>query len=157
MELATNACVFEALSSEKNPVIYSPLIWNVDPQRLERFLENCSESEFSDLLSKVGRKAGMELSQDDNLSALAISAGILPSFRINSLGGEKVYSFVSYTGRLISNSSEKTILEKAQAIVSCLRYGSEAAVITRIKSPTAIINTLEDNSRDHRIGPHTEI
>jgi hypothetical protein len=42
-------------------------------------------------------------------------------------------------------------------MVACLRYGAEAAVITKIFDPQRILSALVDESRNFRIGPHSEI
>lgn len=49
------------------------------------------------------------------------------------------------------------MLEKARAIVACLRYGSEAATITRIRNPLWILNAITDRSRDYKLKPHSEL
>jgi hypothetical protein len=68
-----------------------------------------------------------------------------------------MYSFAPYTGGLLGSETEKTILDKARALVSCLRYGNEAATITKIRNPQLILSKLMDSTRQHRVGPHSEL
>ena len=49
---------------------------------------------------------------------------------------------------------EKAILDKARAILACVRYGQHFAGVTRIRNPLWIINALEDRKV---LGPHSEI
>jgi hypothetical protein len=46
------------------------------------------------------------------------------------------------------------VLQKARAILSCIRYGQHFGTITSIVDPSAIINALIQRGR---IGPHSEI
>ncbi len=158
IEVGSNACVLDSLEKGANPVLFTPLLWDVDREKLRRFLVTCERSEFSRVLDLVRGRPGVELSDaEDPLVAQAIRGGILPSYRVDSAGGVRVYSFAPYSGDLLTTPEEKTVLQKAQSIVSCLRYGSEAAVITRIRNPLAILSALTDSSRKHRIRPHTEL
>ena len=68
-----------------------------------------------------------------------------------------MYGFAPYTGGLLSSDAEKVILDKARALVACLRYGSEAATITRIMNPLLILNAITDPTRNYRLRPHSEL
>lgn len=156
IEVGSNAGVIDTL--EDVNLLYSPLLWDVNPKRLSEFLKTADKSAFGKLLKKVQTKAGLDhTTAKDSLVLQAIQGGVLPSYRVHSTGGDRLYSFAPYTGTLLSSDTEKTVLDKARALVSCLRYGNEAATVTRIRSPLAILNALTDSNRQYRIGPHSEL
>lgn len=151
IELGSNAGVIDFL--EPNGLLYSPLLWDVSRAKLAQFLKAVDKSAFIPVVQRVRARAGTDFTaSNDTIVLQAIRAGILPSYRVNSTGGERLYSFAPYTGTLLSSDEEKTVLDKARALVSCLRYGNEAATITRIRRPLLILNALMDASRGHRVG-----
>ncbi|HZI08157.1 MAG TPA: hypothetical protein VEZ71_29325 [Archangium sp.] len=157
IEVAANAAVLDAIQ-EQDPIYYSPLLWEVDPKRLAAFMKVCNQSTFATLIERVRAKPGTDFTKAiDPLVLQAVRGGILPSYRVTSTAGERVYAFVPYGGRLLTEEAQKTILDKARAIVACLRYGNEAATITRIFSPHAILRKLMDSGSNHQVGPHSEL
>lgn len=156
IELATNAGVWDSVD-ESRRIYYSPLLWDVNRDKLAQFLQIAKNTPFKKVLNRI-KRAGTDLTgTQDPLVLQAISGGILPSYSVKSTGGERLYSFTPYTGGLLSSETEKTVLDKARALVSCLRYGSEAATITKIRNPQWILNALMDPSRNHRLNPHSEL
>jgi len=156
IELGSNAGLIDSL--EPQGLFFSPLLWDVNPKKLAQFVKAADATSFRTLLQKVRGKAGLDVTSAlDPLTIQAISGGILPSYRVKSTAGERVYSFSPYTGTLLTSENEKTILDKARALVSCLRYGNEAATVTKIRKPLLILNALMSEARDHRVGPHSEL
>jgi predicted DNA-binding transcriptional regulator AlpA len=157
LELGGNAGIIDAVDSGKL-IYYSPLLWDVDPKKLAVFLQKITATSFNGVLQEVRQKPGTDFTASkEALIIQAISGGILPSYRVTSTAGLRVYSFAPYTGGLLTSDAEKTVLDKARALVSCLRYGSEAATITRIRNPLWILDALTDATRQHRLRPHSEL
>jgi len=156
LELATNAGVMESVD-EAGRVYYSPLLWDVNRDKLATFLATATGTSFREVLRKTSRPGTDFTKTRDPLVIQAIIGGILPSYRVLSTGGERVYSFAPYTGGMLSSDTERIILDKARALVSCLRYGSEAATITRIRNPLWILSALMDQKRNYRLNPHSEL
>lgn len=156
LELGTNSAIIESVDDQKR-VYFSPLLWDVSPKKLANFLKAASTTSFGDILKKLKKPGSDVTGTKDPLIAQAISGGILPSYGVKSTGGPRVYSFTPYTGGLLGSESQKTVLDKARALVACLRYGSEAATITRIRNPLAILSALTDPMRDYGLKPHSEL
>ncbi len=156
LELATNAGVMDSVD-DGGRVFYSPLLWDVNRDKLAAFLAKARGTAFSEVLRKANKPGTDFTRTKDPIVIQAIAGGILPSYRVLSTGGERVYSFTPYTGGMLSSDTEGVILEKARALVSCLRYGSEAATITKIRNPLWILNALMDPKRGHRLSPHSEL
>ena len=146
MELGKNAAIVDTVDDEQS-LYYSPLLWDVNPKKLAAFLKKATATSFNAVLQMARAKPGTDFtSATDRIVVQAISGGILPSYLVKSTGGERVHSFAPYTGALLSSDEEKVILDKARALVACLRYGSEAATVTRIRNPLWILNALTDAS-----------
>lgn len=156
LELGTNAGIIESVDELKK-VYFSPLLWDVSPTKLAAFLKTASTSSFGEILKKFEKPGSDVTNTKDPLVAQAISSGILPSYGVLSTGGKRVYSFTPYSGGLLTSETQKTVLDKARAIIACLRYGSEAATITRIRNPLAILSALTDSSRNYGLKPHSEL
>jgi hypothetical protein len=156
LELGGNAGIIDSVDDAKK-VYYSPLLWDVNPKKLGEFLKTASTTSFSEVLKKLKRPGSDVTNAKDPLIIQAISGGILPSYRVDSTGGRRIYSFTPYTGGLLSSDTQKTVLEKARALVACLRYGSEAATVTRIRNPLLILNAITDAARNYGLKPHSEL
>jgi hypothetical protein len=156
LELGTNAGIIESVDEQKR-IYFSPLLWDVSPKKLATFLKTASTTSFGELLKKLKKPGSDVTNTKDPLIAQAISGGMLPSYGVLSTGGRRVYSFIPYTGQLLTSETQKTVLDKARAIIACLRYGSEAATITRIRNPLAILSALTDPARSHGLKPHSEL
>jgi len=70
---------------------------------------------------------------------------------VDSTGGKKYFAFTPVQG---VGKLEKALLEKARALVACVRYGQHYAGVTRIKYPLLILERLRTN---RRLGAHSEI
>ncbi len=155
LEVGANSALIDKLDQQE--VFFTPLLWDVEPKKLSKFLTIAEATAFSQLLVQLKHKPGSDFTAaGDQIVQQAISAGILPTYGVRSAGGPRQYAFAPYSGTLLTSDSEKTILDKARAIVACLRYGTEAAVVSRIGSPQAIIGALVNSNRGYRIGPHSE-
>jgi hypothetical protein len=114
-------------------------------------------------IRKVRAYQGMPLpnlapnsSIEDQIVVEAMAAGLLPSPQVESFKGVKRFAFTPYQGQgpLALDPTERAILQKARAVLACIRYGQHFGSITSIQDPMAIINALITRGR---IGPHSEI
>lgn len=148
-------------------VLYSPLYWSENPQMLESMfslLKQYGADKVYSALSKVRDYQGRPLTDDflkDNYELLdeemkiiteAVKRGIILAPAVESTMGRKNFAFVPFIGLPLE---EKVTLEKAMAVLACVRYGQHFGFITRIKYPEIILDKLL--SSPHRIGSHTEI
>ncbi|MDB4433324.1 hypothetical protein N9166_01155, partial [bacterium] len=62
IEVGNNACVLDALGEGADPVMFTPLLWDVDREKLRAFLSVCELSEFSRVLKLVRGRPGVDLS-----------------------------------------------------------------------------------------------
>src|SRR5438552_2805946 len=79
----------------------------------------------------------------------AIMTGVLSPVQVQGTTGAKKFVFAPRGGL---NDEERVILDKARAILACVRYGQNFAAGRRINNPRAILRRLRDKksfSRGH--------
>lgn len=148
-------------------ILYSPLYWVENPEKVDAMYRLLKQYGAESLLNAFGKireyqgyplsdglfKGGKgALSAEDEILFELIKRGVLLAPKVNSLRGEKNFAFTPYVGIPIE---EKVILEKAMAVLACIRYGEHFGLITKIKYPDIILDRLLQ--APHTIGSHSEI
>ena len=148
-------------------ILYSPIYWVENPKMLEeiykllkqfgaenviRILREIQNYQGRPLTDRLFKTEKGSLSQDDQILFELVKRGIILAPQVNSFKGSKSFAFIPYPKISIE---EKVILEKAMAILACVRYGEHFGLISKIRCPEAILDKLLDPP--HIIGPHTEI
>jgi len=147
--------------TDGSTVVYSPLYWEEKPEETFRLIEKYGAERIAQAIRRVRAYQGMPMpelgpdsSEDDRIVVEAMVAGLLPAPQVDSLKGPKRFAFTPYQGQVSLAATERPILQKARAILSCIRYGQHFGTITRVEDPIAIIRALQLRGR---IGPHSEI
>jgi hypothetical protein len=143
-------------------VLYSPVFWDENPEALFELLKKYPADEIAQAIAGVRAYQGYPIvdlkkpssSRKDAIILEAMDVGILPTPSVESTGGKKHFAFTPYSGGIALTVQERAILDKARAILACIRYGQHFASITRVRKPLSIINALEDRKR---LSPHSEI
>ncbi len=165
LEVASNARLIEILSvGLGEPMLFAPMLWDLDPKRVSSAVTQLGTgSGLKQIMGKIqGAQSGTELPllqlspKEQALAAKAVTIGLLPTFPVTSVAGEKSFTFTPYSGALITEPAEREILSKARAIVSCVRYGQKYAGASKILYPGALLRALLDPSRDHSLKSHSE-
>ncbi len=132
-------------------IVYSPLYSDENPEKMIDFFDKHKDSDVSKLFKSIRDYQGKPVDQISELVLReAILSGCLPAPSVDSTGGKRHFAFTPLPG---VGPLEKSLLEKARAIVACVRYGEHFAGITRIKYPLLILEKLR---RNKTIGPHSE-
>jgi len=94
----------------------------------------------------------------DNLPVLsdAVARGLIqaPSIEDPS-GSERSFAFAPYSLDPEYLKTKKAVLEKALAILACVRCGQHFGGYTSIDNPEYILEVFLDPLRDRRLGPHS--
>lgn len=151
---------YEAPENGEN-ILYSPLFWEENPERLYQLLKKYPAHEIAQAVQKVKLSQGFPLpdlttttTRSNEIILEAMKYGILPTPAVTSLAGKKYFAFSPYTGGISLSAVEKAVMQKARAILACIRYGEHYGTVTRISDPQLIIGALRSR---RRIGPHSEI
>jgi hypothetical protein len=165
LEVASNARLIETLNvGTGEPILFAPMLWDLDPKRVSSAVGQLgSASGLKQIMAKIqGAASGAELpllqlsSVEEGLASKAITIGLLPTFPVNSVSGEKSFTFTPYSGALITEPAEREILSKARAVVACVRYGQKYAGASRILYPGALLRALLDPDKNHSLKSHSE-
>lgn len=165
LEVASNARLIETLSvGIGEPMLFAPMLWDLDPKRVSSALGQLGTgSGLKQIMGRIqGTHSGAELSrlnlsvQEQALAAKAVTIGLLPTFPVDSVAGVKSFTFTPYSGALITEQTERELLGKARAIVSCVRYGQKYAGASRILYPGALLRALLDPNRNYSLASHSE-
>lgn len=133
-------------------IAFSPLYHDENPEALLELFDKFPDSDVSGILRSIRDYQGKPLDAiSDPILCEAIKTGCVPTPSVNSTGGKKYFAFTPVQG---VGKLEKSLLEKARAVVACVRYGQHYAGVTRIKYPLLILETLRTTKR---LGAHSEI
>jgi hypothetical protein len=143
-------------------VVCSAIYWDENPEAIFSLLQKYEATDIANAIQRVRAKQGLplpdlsspDISHEDQILLDAMVVGILPAPTIDSTRGPKRFAFTPYAGSIVLGPDERALLQKARAILSCVRYGEAFGMITKIHDPEALIGALETRGR---IGSHSEI
>lgn len=132
-------------------ISFSPLYHDENPEAFVKLYDKFPESDVSEIIRSIRAYQGKPIDTiSDPVLTEAIRTGCIPTPSVDSSGGKKHFAFTPVLG---VGKLEKSLLEKARAIVSCVRYGQHYAGVTRIHSPLLILEKLRSAKR---LGAHSE-
>lgn len=133
-------------------IAYSPLYHDENPEKIMALFDKYPQEDVSTKIRSIRSYQGMPIDNiKDDVLIEAIRMGCIPTPSVNSSQGTKHFAFTPLRG---VGKLEKNLLEKARAIISCVRYGQHFACITKIAEPLLILHALVQRKR---IGSHSEI
>lgn len=133
-------------------IVYSPILVDENPEKLYSFTKKHSGAKVSKLISQIQQYQGVpEEEIKDPILKEAIISGLLLSPTVTSSAGPKRFVFSPISG---FSEEEKIILDKARAILSCVRYGQKFASGTKVKWPSILLRSLLDKKS---LNSHPEI
>lgn len=129
-------------------MLYSPLTVEEKPQPLLALAQVFQENNVIAALGEVESRQGIvpELLSDRSKRIIdqAIMLGVLSPVQLSMGNENRIFLFSPYGGL---QKEERIILEKARAILACVRCGEHYASTRKIFSPRRILETLRDNKR----------
>lgn len=135
------------------PTAYTPLAVDGNPTK---YLEWASKfpGDVPTILEKLKDSQGMSIDDPaiSKCQALveAISTGVLMPVQVQGTTGVRHFIFAPRGGL---SQEQRVILDKARAIVSCVRYGQSFAASRKIFSPTRVLEKLRDDKTFKRGHP----
>lgn len=142
--------------TDGDQVYYSPYFSFENPKiMVELFAKHTNEvirAEFEKLKNYQG------IPLDFSLPVLndAVARGLIQAPSIEDPDGiDRSFAFAPYTLGQEYLTTKKAILEKALAILACVRCGQHFGGITSINAPERILEAFLDPLRDRRLNPHS--
>lgn len=129
------------------PMIYTPLAVDGNPNVYLQWAKKFP-GEVSSTINTLTEYQGMPIS-DPKISANevfndAIITGVLMPVKVSGATGDQKFVFAPHGGL---SQEESVIVDKARAILSCVRYGQKFAEGRKIKYPRLILEQLRVHKR----------
>jgi hypothetical protein len=157
LEIGKASDLVKSVTVIDGEVLYSPFFGFENPDILAELLESHGSGRIAEEIEAVRRYQGLPL-DEYNQPALAdaISRGFIlaPSVRRPDRV-EQPFALLPYVPDRALLTTKKTVLEKALAIVACVRCGQHFGGVTSTRSPVLVLNALLDPSRNYRLRPHS--
>ena len=135
-------------------VLYSPLTVEEKPDALLTLMQKFPEDQIVTAFQKVQATQGipLDLVVDSTRDVItqAVLLGVLCPVQIKSHGPERTFLFAPRGGL---KKEEKIILEKARAILACVRTGQHFAKGKGIEQPRALLKALRERKSFRRPRP----
>ncbi|MFS0892380.1 hypothetical protein [Peribacillus frigoritolerans] len=132
-------------------LIHTPLYWENNPENLNNIVQTIGNENIKTAIEKVKRYQGYPIDQmNDKDIFSAISFGILPTPSLQTSKNTKQFAFTPYAGNILTDNSEKPILDKARNLITAIRYGQHYSEYP-IKNPLYILNTLNSKYDQHTL------
>lgn len=144
----TGALVDKYEYKSEETILYSPLTVEEKPDALLTLAQKFPEDHIVSALIEVKSRQGvpLELLKSSNFDFItqAVRLGVLCPVQITAAIPERTFLFTPRGGL---RKEERVILEKARAILACVRCGEHYAKVKKIIYPRRILETLRDNKR----------
>jgi hypothetical protein len=133
-------------------ILHSPLYWVDNPEKFFNLAEVHGADDVTRAIRDVRDYQGMpEDRVPTPVLKAVVESGILPTTTVTSSAGPKRFIFTPVRG---VSKIDKTVLDKAFALISCIRYGQHHARVTRLRWTAPEL--LRHLKRERRIGRHSE-
>lgn len=135
----------QTISGEK--IVYSPLAVDNNPTTYLKWTESFP-TDVANAIKILTSNQGLPISDPSvstNLALMdAVKTGVLIPVQVRGATGERRFLFAPRGGL---TAEERVILDKARAILACVRYGQKFAAGRAIFKPRRLLETLRDNKR----------
>ena len=142
----------------EEPIFYSPLCIEEDPRPIIELAERFPAEEIVKSFETINEYQGLPREnrkiRSNEIIEEAILSGVLAPTKIDTPQGEKQFLFTPRSG---IKKEEKIILDKARAILACVRSGQHYAVGRAIHKPRRILETLRYSKRFKKSHPDLKI
>lgn len=157
LEVGKAADLVKGITLIDGEVLYSPFFGFENPEMLGDLLQTHGSGQFAEDLAAVRAHQGLPL-DDQAYPALAdaISRGFVLAPSVTRPDGrEQPFAALPYVTDASLLSVRKPVLEKALAVVACVRCGEHFGGATSTRDPARVLTALLDPNRDHRLNPHS--
>lgn len=155
VEVTTSTDLVQSISVGSDQILYSPFLGFEQPQLIADIVIDHGTIELSDAFSRVREHQGLPVSQAGAVVEDAVSRGLLiaPSVQLPS-GEFESFATLPYSADVNLLKARKPVLEKALAVVACLRTAQYFGGYSNL-TPTALVYSIDKLLRDGFIKPHS--
>ena len=157
LEIGTKSELIKAVELDDGQVLYSPFLGFENPKLIADVMEQHGTGQFQHEFNEARRYQGLPINAD-NYPALndAVTRGLILAPTVQRPDGiEQAFASIPYAIDRELFVAKKVIVEKALAILACVRCGEHFGGATKISNPVRILNALLDEDRDYTLGAHS--
>lgn len=138
-------------------VLYSPFFGFENPELLASLLETHGSGRVAEDLAAVRSHQGLPLDDSAHPAlADAISRGLVLAPSVTTpTGREQPFAALPYLPDRSLLTVRKAVLEKALAVLACVRCGEHFGGATKTLYPARVLTALLDPNRNHQLSPHS--
>lgn len=157
LDLAQGTDLVKSISTPDGSVLYSPFFFFENAERLPALFGKYGPDQLQADFDAVKRYQGLPV--DDAVHpalADAVARGLIMAPTVlDPQNVERAFACIPYTIDKALLTVKRSILEKALAIVSCIRCGENFGGATPITRPIRIIDRLLSEDGNHTLSPHS--
>jgi len=157
LDLGRESQLIKSVSLPKGEeVLYSPYFSFENPSILAELFTKHTDAEIQAEFEGLKSYQGLPLSDKLPVLTDAVARGLLTAPSVEAPDGElRSFVFAPYTIGHDYLTTRKSVLEKALAILACVRCGQHFGGYTPVAFPARILQTLLDPSRNRMLKAHS--
>jgi len=139
-------------------VATSPLHAFENPDKLVRLFECHKADRISEAFSNIRKLPGFPILMDNTYPIIEdmVRLGLVPAPTVVGADQkERAFAIMLYGLDSIYLTSKKQVLDRALALIACVRCGEVSGGITPIRMPERLLAALMDRSRNYTLGGHS--
>lgn len=148
--------LFKTVSTSDGEILYSPFTAFENPARMSQVLIEHGPGELAEALHRVNDYQGLPVGPGDSpalTDAVAMGLVTAPSVQIPD-GTLRAFASVPYSVDRELFTVRKMVLDKALAIVACIRCGQHFGGATNSRQAVAVLRALVDTGELSEHGSH---
>lgn len=157
LQLARDADLVKSITTVDGEVLYSPFMGFEHPDAIGPVLAEHGPQQFQDEFGALRSYQGLPLSATDHPALLdAVNRGLIAAPAVERPDHQlQIFACLPYALDPSLFGVRKVVLDKAEAILACVRCGQHFGGVTRITRPLAILGALLDPDRNHALRAHS--
>lgn len=157
LEVGKAADLVKGITFLDGEVLYSPFFSFENPEYLGQLLEDHGSGRFGEDFAAVRTHQGFPLDAGAHPALNdAVSRGLIMAPSVTRPDGQdQPFAVIPYLTDPSLRTVRKALLEKALAVVACVRCGEHFGGATSTKSPVRVLNALLDPNRGYQLSPHS--
>lgn len=143
-QLGTKAALFRVIQTVDGAIVYSPYSAFEDPAAMREVLIEHGPNQLAESLQKVASYQGLPVNPAaDPVLADAVALGLLAAPAVSLPTGElRAFASLPYTVDRELLTVRKAVLDKALAVLACLRCGQHFGGATSTSNAVAVLDAL---------------
>lgn len=155
LEVSTQSELVQVVKLGKDEILYSPFLGFEKPALISDVIRDHGSAELADALEAVRAQQGTPVSLAGAVIQDAVSRGMLMAPSVIVPGGKtEAFATLPYAIDHDLLRNRKAVLEKALAVIACLRTGQYFGGYSNL-SPATLVNAIDKLLRVGSLNPHS--